>query len=337
MIEIERFDHVSMAVPSLLPQITLMERLFGFRLTNRFEEPGYFGASLLIPGESGVRWEIIAPSDKDSFLHRFLQSPRGPGLHHVAIEVSSTAQAAEAIRNGGSEPYIPDSPASVDAVESDSEADDAPGIPETTYLHPQRGGRGFLWQLNAATEHELPEPFEDDSGTTLGIVNLHHLGHVTPDRHDLAAWYERLLGCQTVWGDAQAVEAAVGTVETTEGAEAGSADTAIDDASAALGVATRVLQAATQPLRFEAIEPTRATSSLAGFLEARGETMHHVTFEVRDWTQALAACRAQRIEVLGARSGVRDGARWNEAFLRPQHVGGVLVQLFWQEQPGAWI
>lgn len=333
MIEIERFDHVSIAVPSLLPQITLMERLFGFRLTNRFEEPGYFGASLLIPGESGVRWEIIAPSDKNSFLHRFLQSPRGPGLHHVAIEVSSTAQAAEAIRNEGSEPYIPDSPTSLDAVESDSEADDAPGIPETIYLHPQRGGRGFLWQLNAASGHALPEPFEDDSATTLGIVNLHHLGHVTPDRHDLAAWYERLLGCETVWGEEEVAEA-------TESAEAGeerSARAASIDSVSAPGVATRVLQAATQPLRFEAIEPTRATSSLADFLESRGETMHHVTFEVRDWTQALAACRTQRIEVLGARSGVRDGARWNEAFLRPQHVGGVLVQLFWQEQPGAWI
>jgi len=335
MIEIERFDHVSMAVPSLLPQITIMERLFGFRLTNRFEEPGYFGASLLIPGESGVRWEIIAPSNKDSFLHRFLQSPRGPGLHHVAIEVSSTAQAAEAIRNEGSEPYIPDAPPSVDTVDADSEADDAPSIPETIYLHPQRGGRGFLWQLNAATEHALPEPFEDDSATTLGIVNLHHLGHVTADRHDLAAWYERLLGCQTVWGAPEAVDA-LEEVDATEATDQPRID-AIDDASAALGVATRVLQAATQPLRFEAIEPTRATSSLAGFLEARGETMHHVTFEVRDWTQALAACRAQRIEVLGARSGVRNGARWNEAFLRPQHVGGVLVQLFWQEQPGAWI
>ena len=36
MIQIKRYDHISMAVPDLDPQIAIMERLFGFRFRVRF-------------------------------------------------------------------------------------------------------------------------------------------------------------------------------------------------------------------------------------------------------------------------------------------------------------
>lgn len=299
MIQIERFDHICMAVPQLGPQVELMERLFGFRHVRRFEsEEGYTGATLQIPGNSRISWEVIEPRGHDSFLHRFLASPHGPGLHHVAVDVASTAQAQEAIRTEQANPWK-------------STDDDIPG--ETIYLHPREGGRGFLWQINqvdGASSREI-EPFEDDTPSTLGIVDLNHLAHATADRDDLAGWYARLFGGSTVWRSPGA-----GTQS---------------------GFVTRVVQARTRQLRFEAIQPSSPDSFVARFLGERGEAMHHVTFEVGDWQRALDACRKRHVPIFGERSGVRDGARWAEAFIHPRHVGGVLVQLFWEERPGIWI
>ncbi len=300
MIRIRRYDHISMAVPELDPQIALMEQLFGFKFAGKFEnDEGYFGANLEIPGRSNLGWEILAPRGADSYLHRFLAGPSGPGLHHVALQVESTNQAAEVIRAEGIEPW---------GHRPEAGADDGRGV---IYLHPRSGGRGFLWQMYAGDPWHTAEAFEDQRTDTLGIVAVNHLAHATRDLDDLAGWYERVFGARTVWespGDGQES-----------------------------GFRTRVLAAQGGQLRFEAIAPTRADSFIAKFLDARGETMHHITFEVRDFGQALGACRSHGVPVFGERSGVRDGARWSEAFIHPRHTGGMLVQFFWEERPGTWV
>lgn len=298
MIRIKRYDHISMAVPELDPQIAILERLFGFRFAGKFEnDEGYFGANLDIPGRSGLGWEVLAPRGADSYLHRFLAGPTGPGLHHVALQIESSTQAAEVIRAEGMEPwgYRPS-------------VDDDRGV---LYLHPRSGGRGFLWQMYAGEPWYTAQPFEDERSDTLGIVAVNHLAHATRDRHELAEWYERVFGACTVWQSPEDHEDP--------------------------GFRTRVVEAQGGQLRFEAIAPSRDDSFIARFLDTRGETMHHVTFEVRDFGQALGACQALKIPVFGERSGVRDGARWSEAFIHPRHTGGMLVQFFWEERPGIWV
>jgi methylmalonyl-CoA epimerase len=299
MIEIKRYDHISMAVPSLDPQIEIMERLFGFRLGGKFDsDEGYFGANLEIPGRSGLGWELLAPRGDDSYLHRFLAGPGGPGLHHVAMQIESTAQAAAVIRAEDLEPW--------GYREPESDDEEPRGV---IYLHPRGGGRGFLWQMYTGDPWHEAEPFEDDATDTLGIVAVNHLAHATRDRDDLGDWYERMFGCRTVWrpeGDGTAFR-------------------------------TRVLETPTAQLRFEMIEPVGAESFVERFIDQRGETMHHVTFQVGDWERALRACRKHDVPIFGERAGMRDGARWSEAFIHPQHVGGLLVQFFWEESPGTWI
>ena len=300
MIRIRRYDHISMAVPELDPQIALMERLFGFRFGGKFEnDEGYFGANMEIPGRSNLGWEILAPRGADSYLHRFLAGPGGPGLHHVALQVESTNQAAEVIRAEGMEPW---------GHRTEAGSDEGRGV---IYLHPRSGGRGFLWQMYAGDPWHTAEPFEDERTDTLGVIAVNHLAHATRDRDEMATWYERVFGARTVWrspGDGH-------------------------DS----GFRTRVLEAQGGQLRFEAIEPSRPDSFIEKFLDARGETMHHVTFEVRDFAQALGACQKHGVPVFGERSGVREGAKWSEAFIHPRYTGGMLVQFFWQEHPGIWI
>lgn len=301
-IQIKRLDHISMAVPALDPQIDLMKRLFGFRLAGKFEnDEGYFGANLEVPGRTAIGWEVLAPRGEDSYLHRFLAGPTGPGLHHMAIQIESTSQAAGVIREEGAEPWgFKERP------------DVGPDEPSrgVVYMHPRSGGRGYLWQMYAGDPWHQGELFDDEETDTLGIIAVNHLAHATHDREELGDWYERVFGLHTVWRSPG------------DGVEA--------------GFRTRVLETPTEQIRFEMIEPV-GDSFIAKFLETRGEGMHHVTFEVGDWEHALAACRTHGIPTFGERSGTREGARWSEAFIHPRHTGGMLVQFFWQEQPGTWI
>ena len=89
MLDITRIDHISVAVPELGPQIELLEGLFGFRKRDEWvqEEEHHRGVSFHVPGSSGVDWEVLAPYGEGSYIQSFLDSPLGPGLHHIAIAV----------------------------------------------------------------------------------------------------------------------------------------------------------------------------------------------------------------------------------------------------------
>jgi len=303
LIEIVKFDHISMAVPALDPQIDFLTRVMGFRFADKFEnDEGYFGANLEVPGSSAIGWEILAPNGPDSYLHRFLQGASGPGLHHVAIQIKDAAQAADTIRLEGHEPWGYQAPA------ADDEGGDGRGM---AYIHPRGGGHGFLWQLYAGEPWHTGEPFEDEGAHSLGIVAVNHLAHATPDRDSLAAWYERVFGCTTRYRS------------THDGSKA--------------GFRTTVLDTPTKQLRFEMIEPAGAGSFIQRFLDERGPNMHHVNVQVRDFGHALAALQHHQIPVFGQNSGSRDGAAWSEAFIHPRYTGGMLVQFFWEERPGIWM
>jgi 4-hydroxyphenylpyruvate dioxygenase-like putative hemolysin len=296
VIDVVRFDHISIAVPEMDPQIELLERLFGFRFSEKFEsDEGFFGANLDVPGRSGLGWEVIAPNGPDSYLHRFLKRP-GAGLHHVTIQVRSADQAVEALRAEGVEPW---------GLRQD---DDEPR--EVLYIHPRSGGHGFLFQLYEGEPWHDGVSFEDMGDHTLGIVAVNHLSHAHPSRGDLGDWYERVFGMETVH------ESPAG-----EGA----------------GFVTRVLETPTRQLRFEILEPAGAGSFVQRFLDQRGPSMHHVTFEVGDWARAIAACEHHGVPVFGVRHGETRGVKWSEAFIHPRHTGGMLVQFFWQAEPGVWI
>ncbi len=364
MIEISRFDHISMAVAELDPQIELLQSLFGFRYAGRFEEPGFFGANLDIPGHSGLGWEVLAPNGPDSYLHRFLRGAHGPGLHHVALRVPDIGAAEAGLRvvgitpwgsrrdgddadgdgaDGGGDDGAGAAPGEVEVGDAPMPAGMTPRAPEAsapwasaiaaepagggtaseggdrasdphgvTYVHPRQGGQGFLYQLYAGEPWHTGEPFEDESEHTLGIIAVNHLAHAHADRDELADWYTRVFGMHEVFRTP-------------------------DDGDAGSGFRTVVLETTTRQLRFEVIAPAGPDSFIQRFLEERGPSMHHVTFEVGDWERALAACTHHGVHVFGERAGETNDVPWREAFIHPRDTGGMLVQFFWQAEPGVWI
>ena len=75
----------------------------------------------------------------------------------------------------------------------------------------------------------------------------------------------------------------------------------------------------------ELIEPTSPDSSLARFLEKRGEGLHHICLEVDDIDAALADMQAKGAPVLDKQP--RLAAEGRAIFLHPRGTNGVLLEL----------
>src|SRR5579859_1135059 len=79
----------------------------------------------------------------------------------------------------------------------------------------------------------------------------------------------------------------------------------------------------------ELIEPTAADSSLAKFLEKRGEGLHHICLEVPDIAAALADMQARGAAVLDKQP--RIAAEGRAIFIHPRAANGVLLELVEKE------
>jgi methylmalonyl-CoA epimerase len=84
----------------------------------------------------------------------------------------------------------------------------------------------------------------------------------------------------------------------------------------------------------ELVEPTRADTGVARFLESRGEGFHHVCLEVDDLAAELDRLAGEGAELIDR--APRRGAEGPVAFIHPRSCHGVLVELI--EAPGgpAW-
>ncbi len=79
-------------------------------------------------------------------------------------------------------------------------------------------------------------------------------------------------------------------------------------------------------VRLELLEPTDPTSSVATFLEKRGEGLHHVAYTVDNIEQRLADLKVRLIRLIDEIP--RPGAHNMQiAFLHPKSSGGVLTEL----------
>ncbi|MGH2864012.1 MAG: methylmalonyl-CoA epimerase [Solirubrobacteraceae bacterium] len=94
-----RIDHVGVAVTELEPALELYRDSFQLELAHRelVAEQGV-EAVLLDSGENHV--ELLAPLGPDTPVGRFLAS-KGPGLHHVAYQVTDIDATLRALRDAG--------------------------------------------------------------------------------------------------------------------------------------------------------------------------------------------------------------------------------------------
>ena len=74
----------------------------------------------------------------------------------------------------------------------------------------------------------------------------------------------------------------------------------------------------------ELLEPTRADTGVARYLETRGEGLHHICFESDDVNAELDGAKAKGIEVID--EAPRPGLAGMICFLHPKANHGVLVE-----------
>lgn len=76
----------------------------------------------------------------------------------------------------------------------------------------------------------------------------------------------------------------------------------------------------------ELLEPTRPDSGVARFLERRGAGLHHIAYRTSDIRAELDRLRDAGFRLID--QAPRAGARGHQvAFLHPEAVGGVLIEL----------
>ncbi len=104
--EARGIHHVGIAVEDLDEALGTYERLLGGRLEHRerVDDQGVEAASVRI-GESRV--ELLAALGDDTPVGRFL-ARRGPGVHHIAYEVSDVRTALAELAAAGAELVDPE-------------------------------------------------------------------------------------------------------------------------------------------------------------------------------------------------------------------------------------
>ncbi|MBN1836977.1 MAG: methylmalonyl-CoA epimerase [Spirochaetales bacterium] len=76
----------------------------------------------------------------------------------------------------------------------------------------------------------------------------------------------------------------------------------------------------------ELLEPTSPDSPIAGFLEKKGEGLHHLSYQVDDIEAQIDSVTAKGVQMIDPRP--RDGAHGSRiAFLHPRSSGRVLTEL----------
>ncbi len=80
------------------------------------------------------------------------------------------------------------------------------------------------------------------------------------------------------------------------------------------------------PTKIELLEPTSEESTIAKFIEKRGEGVHHIAYATKNVNEALREVEEKGVRLIDqeARGGA-EGLRI--AFLHPKSTGGVLTEL----------
>lgn len=78
--------------------------------------------------------------------------------------------------------------------------------------------------------------------------------------------------------------------------------------------------------RIELLEPMHENSEVSGFLEKRGEGIHHIAFNVEGIDEAVELAKASGLQPLSEEPKMGAGGT-RVLFLHPKTTGGVLVEL----------
>ena len=89
MPKILRIDHIAILVNEMDEPLSFWRDALGLEMTHLQEVPAEMAQIPFLP-LGGSEMELVRPTTDDSGLARFLEK-RGPGMHHVCLEVDDIA------------------------------------------------------------------------------------------------------------------------------------------------------------------------------------------------------------------------------------------------------
>jgi methylmalonyl-CoA/ethylmalonyl-CoA epimerase len=105
MIKITGFEHISIGAKDTEPAASVLSLfginpLYGEDIHPHGVKTTYYEHEDI--DNTHVRFEIIRPNSEDAPLNKFLEK-RGPGIHHICVQVEDLADAMKQIENAGGE------------------------------------------------------------------------------------------------------------------------------------------------------------------------------------------------------------------------------------------
>jgi methylmalonyl-CoA/ethylmalonyl-CoA epimerase len=89
MAKVKRIDHIAVLVDDMEGTLSFWRDALGIELHHMLDVPAEMAQIAFLPvGSSEV--ELVCPTSSDSGLRRFLEK-RGPGMHHICLEVDDIA------------------------------------------------------------------------------------------------------------------------------------------------------------------------------------------------------------------------------------------------------
>ncbi len=99
MPRVNRIDHVAIVVDDIDQALAFWRDGLGLEVSHVEDVPGQQSVVAFLPTEGGDI-ELVKPTDTDSGVARFLKK-RGPGVHHVCLEVDDLQTSLDALQSQG--------------------------------------------------------------------------------------------------------------------------------------------------------------------------------------------------------------------------------------------
>ncbi len=99
MPRIKRIHHLAIAVREMEPALRFWQEALGLELTDQ-RRVAAEGAEIAFFNLEGGEIELVRPTEPESGLTRFLEK-RGPGMHHVCLEVEGLDEILESLKERG--------------------------------------------------------------------------------------------------------------------------------------------------------------------------------------------------------------------------------------------
>ncbi len=99
MPKVIKIDHLAILADDMEKSLNFWRDALGLELTHLEDVPAEKSRVAFLP-VAGVEIELVQPTTDDSGLARYLEK-RGPGLHHVCLEVDDIAAMLEQLKAKG--------------------------------------------------------------------------------------------------------------------------------------------------------------------------------------------------------------------------------------------